>query len=75
MRSKSKIWITGSSGMLGKKLSKILKKQGHQIIEGNKKIFDQTSQEKVIDYIKENQPDEIILTSALVGGIEYNSKK
>ena len=74
MRSKSKIWITGSSGMLGKKLSKILKKQGHQIIEGNKKIFDQTSQEKVIDYIKENQPDEIILTSALVGGIEYNSK-
>ncbi len=74
MKSKSKIWITGSSGMLGKKLSKILKKQGHQIIEGNKKIFDQTSQEKVIDYIKENQPDEIIITSALVGGIEYNSK-
>jgi len=70
--SNKKIWITGSSGMLGKRLCPILKRLGNSILEGNTKIFDQTIQKNVRDWLKINMPDEIIVTSALVGGINFN---
>lgn len=70
--SNKKIWITGSSGMLGKRLCPILKSLGNSILEGNTKIFDQTIQKNVRDWLKINMPDEIIVTSALVGGINFN---
>lgn len=72
MSYKKKIWITGSSGMLGKRLCSILKKSDNSILEGNTKIFDQTIQKNVRDWLQINMPDEIIVTSALVGGINFN---
>ena len=73
--NKRKIWITGSSGMLGKRLYSILKKTDNTILEGNTKIFDQTIQKNVRDWLEINNPDEIIITSALVGGINFNLSK
>tara|TARA_Y100000816_G_C26106052_1_gene587867 strand:+ start:3401 stop:4324 length:924 start_codon:yes stop_codon:yes gene_type:complete len=72
MSDNRKIWITGSSGMLGKRLCSILKSSDNVILEGNTKIFDQTIQKNVIDWLKINKPDEIIVSSALVGGINFN---
>ena len=72
MSDNRKIWITGSSGMLGKRLCSILKSSDNVILQGNTKIFDQTIQKNVIDWLKINKPDEIIVSSALVGGINFN---
>ena len=72
MSDKRKNMDNGSSGMLGKRLCSILKSSDNVILEGNTKIFDQTNQKNVRDWLKINKPDEIIVSSALVGGINFN---
>ena len=71
MSDNRKIWITGSSGMLGKRLCSILKSSDNVILEGNTKIFDQIVQKNVIEWLKIKKPDEIIV-QAIVGGINFN---
>ena len=39
MSDNRKIWITGSSGMLGKRLCSILKSSDNVILEGNTKFL------------------------------------
>tara|TARA_Y100000992_G_scaffold295549_1_gene256602 strand:+ start:335 stop:1258 length:924 start_codon:yes stop_codon:yes gene_type:complete len=71
---KDKIWITGD-GMVGKALVKTLSNEKkYEVIVTNRKNFDQTSQKKTDEWIKKNKPDIVIMTSALVGGIQLNSK-
>ena len=71
---KNKIWITGN-GMVGKALVKKLSTyRNYESIITRKSEIDQTNQKKVKNWMVKNNPDTIIITSALVGGIQSNSK-
>tara|TARA_B100001989_G_C24545991_1_gene470808 strand:+ start:523 stop:1452 length:930 start_codon:yes stop_codon:yes gene_type:complete len=72
---KTKIWITGANGMVGRALvKKVEKNKKYEVLKTSRKNFDQTNQQKTENWIKKNKPDIIIITSALVGGIQLNSK-
>ena len=74
MMKKNKIWITGK-GMVGKALIKTLSKDDkYEVISTSRKKLDQTNQKITDNWIKKNKPDTIIITSALVGGIQLNSR-
>ena len=74
MMNKNKIWITGK-GMVGKALIKTLSKDDkYEVISTSRKKLDQTNQKITDNWIKKNKPDTIIITSALVGGIQLNSR-
>ena len=75
MKIKNKVWITGM-GMVGKALAKNLadKRDYGVLLSPTKSELDQTNQEKTDNWVKEHKPNVIIITSALVGGIQLNSK-
>ncbi len=74
MKMKNKVWITGN-GMVGKSLAKKLaNNKNYELLSTTKSELDQTNQDKTDNWIKNNQPNIIIITSALVGGIQLNSK-
>lgn len=71
---KDKIWITGANGMVGKSLvSRIRKEKEYDLVETTRSDFDQTNQEALDNWYRLHKPDIVIITSALVGGIQYNS--
>ena len=75
MKKKNKIWITGANGMVGQALNRILMKNTYyDVLKTTRKNLDQTNQNKTQKWITKNKPDVIIITSALVGGIQLNSK-
>ena len=75
MKSKNKVWITGINGMVGQALKRsISKSKSYNILESSRKDFDQTNQYETTKWLKKNNPDTIIITSALVGGIQINAK-
>jgi len=75
MNNKKTIWITGSTGMVGQALKRSIISSGtYNIIETKRSDLDQTNQNETNIWLKKNKPDIIIITSALVGGIQINSK-
>ena len=75
MNNKKKIWVTGSTGMVGQALKRlIISSETYNIIETKRSDLDQTNQNETNIWLKKNKPDIIIITSALVGGIQVNSK-
>lgn len=58
-----KILITGSNGMLGHDLIKVLKPK-HELILTNSKNLDITDKDKTINFIRENSPDLVINAAA-----------
>jgi len=75
MNKTKSIWVTGSSGMVGQALKRsILSSGSYKILESKRDDLDQTNQNETLEWLKENKPDIIIITSALVGGIQVNAK-
>ncbi|MEC7885817.1 MAG: GDP-L-fucose synthase [Pseudomonadota bacterium] len=71
---KNRLWITGSNGLVGSSLARIIADNNHyEILSTSRKDFDQTQQSEVKKWVSKNRPDTIIITSALVGGIHYNN--
>ena len=68
-----KILITGSNGMLGHDLEKVLKDK-HELILTTSKTLDITDKDKTMEIIKENNPDFVINSAAYtdVDGCETN---
>ena len=61
--------------MVGQSLSRnLMHKINYDVLKTTRKDFDQTNQLKTKNWIIKNKPDVIIITSALVGGIQLNSK-
>ena len=61
--------------MVGQALKRsISKSKSYNVLESSRKDFDQTNQYETTKWLKKNNPDTIIITSALVGGIQINSK-
>ncbi len=68
-----KVLITGSNGMLGSDLVKVLENE-HELITTTSKILDITDKENTVDFIKENNPDVVVNCAAYtdVDGCEEN---
>jgi dTDP-4-dehydrorhamnose reductase len=68
-----KILITGSNGMLGHDLTKILE-NNHELILTTSKTLDITDKEQVMDFILKSKPDVVINSAAYtdVDGCEEN---
>ena len=68
-----KILITGSNGMLGHDLEKVLK-DNHELVLTTSKTLDITDKDKTIDFIVECKPDVVINSAAYtdVDGCETN---
>ena len=68
-----KVLITGSNGMLGHDLQKVLKDK-HELILTTSKTLDITDKENTIDFIVKNKPDVLINSAAYtdVDGCETN---
>ncbi len=70
---KNKVWITGSNGMVGKSLLNHLSNNSeYSLVKTTRNDFDQTNQKAVNNWFELNKPEYVIITSALVGGIQYN---
>ena len=67
-----KVWVAGSTGMVGKSIIKLLKRRKCQLIFSDRKDLDLTDQRKVKNWMSKNKPDVIFLAAAKVGGILAN---
>ena len=72
-----KIYIAGSSGMVGNALCKLFDKKGYscennKLIKSNKKELDLTDKNAVHNWFIEYRPNIVILAAAKVGGILAN---
>ena len=74
-----KIFIAGSTGMVGSSIKRILlkrlsnRKNGSKILCPNRKELDLLNYENVNKWFKENKPSIVIIAAAKVGGILANS--
>ena len=76
MNKNVKIYITGSTGMVGSACLRILKSNGYSnIITSNSKKLDLRNQSKVFDFFTSTKVEYAFLAAAKVGGILENSTK
>ena len=74
------IFIAGSTGLVGRSITKILKKHGYGLKENNGEILTPTRKEldltntvQVKNWMKKNNPNIVIVAAAKVGGIYANA--
>tara|TARA_B100000214_G_scaffold375469_1_gene361985 strand:- start:906 stop:1826 length:921 start_codon:yes stop_codon:yes gene_type:complete len=67
-----KIFITGGNGMVGKNLLEHPFCKRHEIMAPSRKNLDLTKKERILSFLKDNEPDLIIHCAGLVGGIHAN---
>lgn len=76
MNLNSKIFVAGSSGMVGSAIIRRLKKDGyHNIISITSSELDLRNQSKVFNFFASTKVEYVFLAAAKVGGILENSKK
>lgn len=74
MDKTAKILITGSTGMIGSAIARLLKKQGYSnILTPSHQILELRSQALVVDHFKQHKPEYVFHCAAMVGGIHANS--
>ena len=75
INKKSRIYLAGHNGLVGKAILKKLIEAGYKnIITADRKKLDLTVKSKVINFIKKNKPHFIFLAAAKVGGILSNER-
>ena len=76
-KPKKKIFLSGHKGMVGSALLKYLSLQkeskNYEIITRTRKQLNLIDQKKVENFLKKEKPDEVIIASAKVGGINANN--
>ena len=71
---KEKIFIAGSTGMVGNAIKEKLYNSGYQnLVTPSRKDLDLTNYKLVFDWFKKNKPDIVIIAAAKVGGIYANN--
>lgn len=71
---KDRIFLAGHNGMVGRALSKILKKQENvELITLSREELDLTKQSQVEDFFNQFKPSKVIFAAARVGGIHANN--
>ena len=70
----SKIFVAGSTGMVGSSLVRMLKSRGYSnIIEKTSEELNLTNQEAVRSFFRLERPEFVFLAAAKVGGIQANN--
>lgn len=73
MNKDSKIYVSGSNGMVGKNMVEVLKKAGfNNLITPSSSELDLRNQKDTEDFIKKNNPEYIFHFAAYIGGIMAN---
>lgn len=74
MNKDSKIYVAGSTGMVGSAIVRKLKEDGYtNIITSTRNDVDLLYRDEVQKFFLDNQPEYVFLCAAKVGGIEANS--
>lgn len=73
MEKNSKILITGSSGMVGSALTRLLQNAGHSLLTPKHAELDLCNQRDVFNYFAVKRPDYVFHLAAIVGGIHANN--
>ena len=69
-----KIFIAGHKGMVGSAIYRQLLKQSDVVVSmRSREELDLCNQKEVLDFMKSEKPDEVILAAAKVGGIHANN--
>lgn len=69
-----KYFIAGHNGMVGRAVMQKFQNEGKlDLLTASRQELDLTSQNEVLEFLRENQPDEIIICAAKVGGIQFNN--
>lgn len=69
-----KIFVAGSTGLVGSSLARTLTHQGFQnLLTPTRKDLDLTNRKEVFEWFHANKPDVVFLAAARVGGIGANS--
>ena len=69
-----KIFVAGHRGMVGSAICRLLQKQADvEIITRTREELDLCDQSAVLEFMKSEKPDEVILAAAKVGGIHANN--
>ena len=75
MNLRSKIFVAGHNGLVGSAIIRELKKKKfNRIITATRSKLDLNKQQKVLNFLKKEKPDYIIIAAAKVGGIYSNNK-
>lgn len=73
MEKNSKILITGSTGMVGSAVVKMLKELGYNnLLTPSRKEMDLVNPQNVKEYFESNKPEYVFLIAAKVGGLYAN---
>tara|TARA_B110000003_G_C16654588_1_gene535902 strand:+ start:11472 stop:12392 length:921 start_codon:yes stop_codon:yes gene_type:complete len=73
MKSNSKIYIAGHTGMVGSAILRALSNKGYNnLIFKKSSELDLTNQKNVLDFFKQEKPEYVFLAAAKVGGILAN---
>ena len=74
LNKKSKILVTGHNGMVGSSILRLLKKKNFvNVITVSKKKLNLLNQQSTFNFLRQLQPNYIIIASAKVGGIMDNN--
>ena len=68
-----KIYIAGHGGMVGSALCRQLSERDCQIITSVREELDLLDQQQVHDFVRDTQPEAVIVAAAKVGGIHANN--
>ena len=75
MNHSSRIFVAGHNGLVGSAIIRELKKKKfNKVITATRNKLDLTNQQKVLNFLKKEKPDYIIIAAAKVGGIYSNNK-
>ncbi|WP_413861891.1 GDP-L-fucose synthase family protein [Methanobrevibacter sp. UBA417] len=75
MEKSDKIYVAGHNGLLGSAIIRLLKEKGYtNLITKSSKELDLCNQKETFEFIKNENPDFIILTAAKVGSIKENKE-
>ena len=75
MNHSSRIYVAGHNGLVGSAITRELKKKKfNKVITATRSKLDLTNQKKVLNFLKKEKPDYIIIAAAKVGSIYSNNK-
>jgi GDP-L-fucose synthase len=75
MKKNSKILVTGTNGLVGASILRILKEQNYRnLYYPTRKELDLLNEKKVKNYLEKTKPEYVFSPAAYVGGIEANMK-
>ena len=69
-----RIWVCGHRGMVGSALLRRLGTESCEVLTADRRVLDLTRQADVLDWLRCNRPDAVIVAAAKVGGIHANSR-